>query len=85
MTLRKYANTNKQEESLANVERWSKKANFKLFFGTTIGKHPQTVLLDHKYQDGFSRVNREGIIKVNGKEVETYEDFQKAIKEDGKR
>ncbi len=81
MSLRRYGNTDEQEESLGKIDSWAKKANFKLFFGTTVGKSPQTVLLDHKYQDGFVRVNREGIIKVNGKEVETYEEFKEAIKE----
>ncbi len=82
MSLRRYGNTDEQEDSLGKLDSWAKKSDFKLFFGTTIGKRPQTVLLDHKYQDGFARVNREGTIKINMEEIETYEEFKGAIKED---
>jgi hypothetical protein len=80
MSFGRYGNTDEQEEALRKVDEWSKQTGFKLHYGTSIGKHPQSVILDHEYQDGFVYVNRDGEIKVNDEHVETLEDFQEAIK-----
>ena len=57
MTLRRYGNTNYQENKLAVIEKLAKKLNFSLRYGTSIGKSPQSVILDHKYQDGIIHVS----------------------------
>lgn len=57
MTFRRYGNTDYQERQLAMIEKLAKKLNFKLRYGTSIGKSPQSVLLDHNYQDGIIHVS----------------------------
>ena len=71
MSLRRYGNTDYQENALASVERLAKKLNFRLGYGTSIGKSPQTVVLDHHYQDGFMSVSSDSEwgIRVNDKKV----------------
>jgi hypothetical protein len=80
MSFKRFANTDEQEEALGKVEEWSEKTGFKLHYGTSIGKSPQSVILDHEHQDGFVYVNRDGEIKVDDNLIETLEDFQEAIK-----
>jgi hypothetical protein len=57
MTLRRYGSTDYQEAKLAQVERLAKSLKFRLTFGTRIGKSPQTVILDHHYQDNFMSIS----------------------------
>jgi hypothetical protein len=85
MSLKRYANTDEQEEALAKVEKWAEEANFNLRYGTCVGKHPQGVILDHKYQDGFVHINRDGEITIDCEPVETLEDFKMAIKNWGEQ
>jgi hypothetical protein len=69
------AETDEQEEALIQIEAWAQALNWRISFGTTIGKHPQTVILDHEYQDNAIYVNADGKIKVFGEYVETLEEF----------
>lgn len=57
MTLQRYGNTDYQEEQLAKIERLAKALKFNLKYGTSIGKEPQSVVLDHYYQDGIIHVS----------------------------
>ena len=64
MTLRRYGNTDYQENTLAKIEKLAKKLKFKLNYGTSIGISPQSVILDHNYQDGIINIsssNKDGI------------------------
>ena len=79
MSLRRYAQTDEQEEALSKVEDWSEKANFNLMFGTSVGKSPQTVILDHKYQDSCARVTSDGVISIDDIEICSYQDFVDAV------
>ena len=82
MSLRRYANTDAQEEALGAVEGWANKLGFKLRYGTAVGKSPQTVLLDHEHQDGLVRVNSEGEVRFNDEDLRSEElqmDFEHAV------
>lgn len=68
-SLGRYAQTDEQEEALKKVERICKGLGINLRFGTTIGKAPQTVILDKSYQDSAVYVNRDGKVTVFGEEV----------------
>lgn len=57
MTFRRYGQTDYQENKLAAVEKIAKSVGFHLKFGATIGKFPQSVVLDHNYQDGIVHVS----------------------------
>ena len=81
MSFRRYANTDEQEEALAKVEEWSERTSFRLRYGTSIGKSPQSVILDHEHQDGFVHVNRDGKITIDNELIETLEGFRGAIQE----
>jgi len=80
MSLLRYANTDEQENALSNLIEWAKNANFKISYGTSIGKSPQSIVIDHKYQDGMIYVNRDGDIKIDGEIVSNEDDFIEAIK-----
>ena len=77
------ASTDEQETSLKKVERWAKNCDFSVRFGTTIGKSPQTVILDHKYQDSLIYVNSDGKIKINNEEILSLNSFRKIVTEIG--
>lgn len=79
MSFRRHGNTDEQEEALGNIQEWAEKLKFRLHYGTSIGKSPQTVILDHKYQDGLIYVNDDGNIKVDDKEVWSFQTFKTAI------
>jgi len=68
------ADTNEQEEALATVEEWAKKHNIIIRLGTKIGRYPQTVILDIKYQDNAIYIRPDGSIKVFGTEISSYID-----------
>jgi len=75
------ADTNAQEQSLRKVERVAKKLKFNIRAGTKIGKYPQTVILDHHYQDSLIYVNSNGKIKINDVEVTSSHDIKKVIED----
>lgn len=67
------ASTDKQEESVAAVEKAFRKANVPICGYTTIGKAPQTVILDVFKNDSKVYVNAEGTIKIDNVEYERSE------------
>ena len=79
MSLRRYGNTDEQEEALGTVEEWGERAKFKLRYGTSIGKSPQSVILDHKYQDGIIHVGDEGEITFHSEVIDCYSDFEVTV------
>jgi len=78
------AQTNEQEEQIEQLEKWLSKLGKKIVGGTTIGKSPQTVILDLTYQGGEIRVRAydDGnypFCTVNDKEVNDFEDLKDAL------
>jgi len=71
----RYAATDEQEEAISVIEKWLKKLNMNIVGVTTIGKSPQTVILDLTYQgseiyipsDGFN--SGEYSVEVNRQEL----------------
>ena len=60
------ADTNEQEESIKAIESTLNRLGIKARYGTKIGKYPQTVLLDIKYQDNAIYIMPDGEVLVNG-------------------
>ena len=85
----RYAQTDEQEDVIRVVEGWLKKMGKSVVGGTTIGKHPQTVILDithHGSEIYISSGGWEGTpsrrgdenfpgLEVNGVHVESDADF----------
>ena len=57
------AETDVQEKAIAAVEKEIAKLGKKIVGATTIGKSPQTVLLDLTYQGGEISINRDGKVR----------------------
>jgi hypothetical protein len=74
------ASTQEQEEAIEKVEEWAERADYKLRYGTCIGKSPQTVIMDHKGNDGAVYIDCDGKIEIWSVEVNTYEEFLEQTK-----
>lgn len=83
-TYSRMAQTSEQEDAIVTIERWLKKMGKNVVGGTTIGKHPQTVILDLAYQGSEIYVGTNGFedtdggypgVKVSGTHVESEDDF----------
>jgi hypothetical protein len=79
MSIIRHAQTNEQEEALGLLSQWAKNANFRIRYGTSVGKAPQTLIIDHNFQDGLIYINSDGEIKINDVVIETEEDFIEAV------
>lgn len=66
--------TDEQEKSIELVERAVNLAGERIVGGTTIGKEPQTVILDLTYQGGEIYVNSEGRIEIFGEDMTDYDE-----------
>ncbi len=75
----RYASTDSQEASIKDVEKFVIKAGLHIVGGTTIGKSPQTVILDLTYQGGQIYINVDGEIEVYDETVYSYADFKSAV------
>jgi hypothetical protein len=82
----RYADTDMQEDAIKLIEKWVRKVGLSIVGGDKIGKYPQTVILDLKYQDGAIRVNENGFedtdngfpgVKVYGVQIPSESDFGK--------
>lgn len=73
-SLARYADTDAQEETLSFIEDTAKSLGVSLKFGTRVGMRPQTVIIDHKYQDGIIRVSSNGSCEINGEQIGSYKD-----------
>src|SRR4051812_34784721 len=67
------ASTDQQEESIKAVEKAFRKAKLPIAGYTTIGKSPQTVILDIFRQDSKVYVDAKGIIKIDNVEYKRSE------------
>ncbi len=74
------ASTNSQEKAIRLVEKMVKATNKRIRGATTIGKSPQTVILDLTYQGSEIYINSNGTIEVNDNIVKSLADFKQAIK-----
>lgn len=93
------AQTDAQEEAVKTIEKWLKKLGKRVSGGTTIGKHPQTVILDIKYQGSEIYIKTDGFedhesergtiypgVEVYGVHIPTNKDFdifKKAVETEG--
>lgn len=62
----RYADTDAQEESIKAIENTLNSLGIKVHYGTKIGKYPQTVILDIKYQDNAIYIISNGKVLING-------------------
>ena len=67
------ASTNEQEESIKAVEKAFKKAGRRIVGHTTIGKSPQTVILDAKHHGSDVYINADGVIKIHDSTFENWD------------
>ena len=84
------ASTDLQEEAISQIESWVKRAKKCIVGADTIGKYPQTVILDLTYHGSEIYVHADGFedteygnpgVTVNGEAVYDYQDFKKALEE----
>lgn len=75
----RYASTDAQEESIQQIEEWLEGTEKKIVGAVTIGKAPQSVILDLTYHGGEIHVNREGEITVNRESVNDSTEFLKVL------
>lgn len=69
--------TSSQEQAAKKVAGWVEKAGAHISGGTSIGKSPQTLILDVKYQGSEIYINADGVIKFEDQEVDNIKDFKK--------
>jgi len=74
------AQTDIQENMIVKIEQWLAKHNAKIVGAVTIGKHPQTVILDLTYQGGEIYVNSDGDITLFDEPVDDYHTFIEIIR-----
>ena len=70
----RFADTGDQEKTIKKIEQVAKRSGINLSPGTKVGKYPQTVILDNKYQDGLVRVHSNGSFIINGKKFGNWKD-----------
>jgi hypothetical protein len=64
------ASTNSQEEAIEQIEKILAKLGKKICGGDTIGKSPQTIILDLTHQGGEIYVNSAGEVRIHGDDVD---------------
>lgn len=62
-----WCDTPHQEETLKLINRIAKRENVSLRFGTKVGKYPQSLIIDHGYQDNAIRIYPNGACAINDK------------------
>ena len=75
-----WCDTTEQEETLKLINRIAKRENIGLGFGTKVGKYPQSLIIDHGYQDNAIRIYPNGACKIKDKEFGSYKDEDLDIK-----
>lgn len=71
----RHCSTDAQERTVSKLERLAQKLGVPLRFGTLVGKYPQTVILDYKYQDSAVSVSSNGSFEINGEEFGSYDSY----------
>ena len=73
--------TPEQREAVKKVMLWLKNEEWDILGGTTIGKSPQTLVLDLEYQGGDISIDEYGGIEVHGVEdIKTKEKFLNTLR-----
>lgn len=81
--IKKFAQRKGVTDIVNQVARWSKKAGYDIVGGTAIGKDYSTLILDLTYQGSEVYINTDNdTIEVKGEEVDNYDSFVKALKEE---
>lgn len=62
----RYADSDAQKDSIKAIENTLNRLGIKAHYGTKIGKYPQTVILDIKYQDNAIYILSDGRVLING-------------------
>ena len=70
-----HCDTAAQQGTVSKLEALAKKLGVPLRFGTAVGKSPQTIILDYKYQDCAVSVNSNGSFEINGEEFGSYDSY----------
>jgi len=81
------ADTDAQEEAIANIEKWIKKMGKRLVGGTPMPEvpSPATTILDLTHNGSEIYINTDGEIEVGGEPVSDFESFKAAVEEVLKR
>jgi hypothetical protein len=82
----KYAITDEQLDVINDIIPVLDKAGINLRFGTSIGKHPQTIIFDKSYQDSILCISPDGydsdyLPRYNGEEFRNADELQELINE----
>jgi hypothetical protein len=64
MSIRRYANTDAQEETLVLLEKLCKANDIPFRYGTSVGKAPQTIIFDISFQGNEIRIGRNGYLAI---------------------
>jgi len=77
------ADTDEQEESIKEIEKWMKKLGKSLQGGTPMPEapHPTTTILDLTYNGSEIYIDTDGSIEVYGEPVSDFEDFKQVLKD----
>ncbi|MBJ7435266.1 MAG: hypothetical protein JHC54_05740 [Acinetobacter sp.] len=71
--------TGEQYNSVRKVVRWLKSIDRRVWSGTTIGKSPQTLILDISHHGAEFYIDANGAIKFHGETVTTKKEFTKVL------
>lgn len=71
----RHCSTDAQERTVSKLETLANKLGVPLRFGTLVGKYPQTIILDYKYQDSAVSVSSNGSFEINGEEFGSYDSY----------
>ena len=69
-----YCDTSEQETTLKFINRIAKQSGVNLRIGTKVGKYPQSLIIDNKYQDNAIRISPNGACQINGESFGSYKD-----------
>jgi hypothetical protein len=75
------AATYEQKMAAKQIDRWVTKAGGRVNGGTSIGKRPQTLILDLTHQGSEIYINSDGVIEFNGVEINNVKEFTTAYAE----
>ena len=81
----RYSQTNQQVEVLEDIIPVLNKYGIKLNYGTSVGKRPQTIIFDKRYQDSILRINADGyeseyLPEYDGEEFRDASDLEDILK-----
>lgn len=81
--IKKFAQRKGVTNTVNQIARWAEKAGYSVMGGTAIGKDYSTLILDLTYQGSEVYINTDtNTIEVKGEEVDNYNSFVRALKEE---